>query len=207
MSGRRDTAGPRPSPGQTVGPFHGFALPWPGGEHLVPPGSPGSMPLTGRVLDGAGAGVTDALVEIWQADTAGRVPRRAGSLHRDGHTFTGFGRAPTDGTGRFSFTTVRPGAVGGGLPFIAVVVLARGLLDRLVTRAYLPAPEAALAADPFLATLGAGRRATLVAVEDGPGLRFDVRLQGEGETVFLDFAGHPADRGDGGDRGDLGAGA
>jgi protocatechuate 3,4-dioxygenase alpha subunit len=141
--------------------------------------------FTGRVLDGAGAGVPDALVEIWQADAAGQVPRRAGSFHRDGHTVTGFARAATDATGRYSFTTVRPGAVDGGPPFIAVAVFARGLLDRLLTRAYLPVPAAGLAADPFLATLGPDRRATLVAADDGHELTFDVRLQGEGETVFL----------------------
>ncbi|MGF1645830.1 MAG: protocatechuate 3,4-dioxygenase subunit alpha [Kineosporiaceae bacterium] len=178
------------TPGQTAGPFHGFALPWPGGQHLVPPGSPGAVRFTGRVLDGAGAGVPDALVEIWQADAGGRVPQVAGSLRRDGHTFTGFARAHTDDTGRFSFTTVRPGAVGGGRPFIAVGVVARGLLDRLVTRAYLPAPGDGLAADPFLATVEPARRATLVAVDDGRALHFDVRLQGEHETVFLAFPNH-----------------
>jgi protocatechuate 3,4-dioxygenase alpha subunit len=190
MTGTSRPEGTPPSPGQTVGPFHGFALPWPGGEHLVPPGSPGSVQFTGRVLDGSGAGVGDALVEIWQADAEGRVPQRAGSLRRDGHVFTGFGRAPTDGTGRFSFTTVRPGPVGGGLPFVAVAVFARGLLTRLFTRAYLPAPDAVLAADPFLAAVEPARRATVLAVADGPALHFDVRLQGEGETVFLTYPRH-----------------
>jgi protocatechuate 3,4-dioxygenase alpha subunit len=179
-----------PTPGQTVGPFYGFALPWPGGEHLVPPGSPGSVRFTGRVLDGAGAGVPDALLEIWQADADGRIPRQPGSLHRDGHTFTGFGRASTDDTGRFSFTTVRPGAVGRGLPFIAVTVLARGLLNRLFTRAYLPAGDDALMGDRLLATLDRGRRAGLMTRDDGRSLHLDIHLQGEDETTFLGFPRH-----------------
>jgi protocatechuate 3,4-dioxygenase alpha subunit len=142
------------------------------------------------VLDGRGAGVPDALVEIWQAGPDGRIPQEPGSLHRDGHTFTGFGRASTDDTGRFSFTTVRPGAVGDAMPFIGVTVFARGLLNRLFTRAYLPAPDGALATDPLLATVEPARRATLVAVADGGTLHFDIRLQGEDETVFLTYPRH-----------------
>lgn len=163
------------TPGQTVGPFFGFALPFAGDAQLVPPGHPDAIELTGRVLDGAGEPVPDALLEIWQADAAGRVCTEPGSLHRDGFTFTGFGRAATDRAGRYRFSTVRP-----GMPFIAMTVFARGLLNRLFTRVYLPD-----AADALLASLPAERRRTLIAVADGRRLVFDVRLQGEDETVFL----------------------
>src|SRR5664279_262397 len=92
------------TPGQTVGPFFGYALPYPGGDCLVPVGHPEAVRLTGRVFDGLGDPVPDALIEIWQADQTGAIVQRAGSLHRDGHTFTGWGRAATDYTGRYSFT-------------------------------------------------------------------------------------------------------
>jgi protocatechuate 3,4-dioxygenase alpha subunit len=168
------------TPGQTVGPFFGFALPYPDGPHLVPPGHPDAIRLTGRVLDGAGDGVPDALLEIWQAGADGSVRPNPGSLHRDGFTFTGWGRAATDRTGAYGFTTVRPG---GAVPFIAMAVFARGLLHRLFTRVYLPgSPD-----DALLAAVPAARRSTLLAVADGPQLRFDVRLQGPDETVFLRF--------------------
>jgi protocatechuate 3,4-dioxygenase, alpha subunit len=116
--------------------------------------------------------------------------RRPGSLHRDGYTFTGWGRTGTDNVGHYSFTTLEPTRSEPGRPtFIAMTVFARGLLDRLFTRVYLPDP-AAVAADPFLASLPADRRATLVARrEDDGSLGFDVRLQGEHETVFLAFGG------------------
>ena len=169
-----------PTPGQTVGPFYGFALPYPGGPDLVPHGHPDAIRLHGVVLDGAGAPVPDALLEIWQADRDGSVPQRAGSLHRDGYTFTGWGRASTDNAGEYSFTTVTPGA-----PFIAMTVFARGLMNRLFTRVYLPG-----ATDEFLLSLPPERRATLVAEKDGDGLRFDVILQGERETVFITYPGH-----------------
>ena len=114
-----------------------------------------------------------------------------GSLRRDGWTFTGWGRAATDSAGRYSFSTLRPGATEPGrAPFFAVTVFARGLTDRLFTRAYLPGDPALLAADPLLAGLDADRRATLIAAADDQGLVFDVRLQGERETVFLTFPGH-----------------
>jgi protocatechuate 3,4-dioxygenase alpha subunit len=111
----------------------------------------------------------------------GSRPSGAGSLRRDGFTFTGWGRASTDDEGRYSFSTLVPGA-----PFFALTVFARGLLDRLFTRAYLPDH----ADDPFLAGLGADRRATLVAAREPRGFRFDIRLQGEGETVFLTYPRH-----------------
>ena len=156
------------TPGQTVGPFFGLALPRTGEEHLVPLGTRGAVRLTGRVLDGEGAPVPDALLEICQSDA--------------------YGRAATDAEGCYTFTTVRPTAP--VLPFLPVAVFARGLLNRLFTRIYLPAPDDVLAADPLLSQLAPERRATLVANADGDTLHFDVRLQGEGETVFLTFPGH-----------------
>jgi len=167
------------TPGQTVGPFFGYALPYEGGPELVPRSHPDATRLHGTVLDGAGAPVPDALLEIWQTDGAGEVPRAAGSLRRDGYTFTGWGRAATDNAGRYSFTTVEPGA-----PFIALTVFARGLTNRLFTRIYLPD-----ATDAFLDSLPADRRDTLVSTRDPDGLRFDVVLQGERETVFLAYPG------------------
>jgi protocatechuate 3,4-dioxygenase alpha subunit len=178
-----------PTPGQTIGPFFAYALPFERDNDLVPPGSPGSIRLHGVVTDGAGAPVPDALLEIWQADASGAVPSAAGSLRRDGWTFTGWGRASTDDEGHYTFTTVEPGAVqAGSAPFIAVTVFARGLLNRLFTRAYVP--DDRLGGDRLLNSLPAQRRQTLIAVRDEHGLRFDVRLQGDGETVFLRYPGH-----------------
>jgi protocatechuate 3,4-dioxygenase alpha subunit len=179
-----------PTPGQTVGPFYGFALPYDGGGDLVPADHPGAVRLHGTVRDGHGDPVPDALLEIWQADTDGLVPQRQGSLRRDDVTFTGWGRAATDDAGRYTFTTVEPGATGDGrAPFIAMTVLARGLMNRLFTRVYLPGP-AALASDALLGSLPDARRETLVARRDDDGLLFDVTLQGNGETVFLRYPGH-----------------
>jgi protocatechuate 3,4-dioxygenase, alpha subunit len=175
-----------PTPGQTIGPFFGYALPYDGDSDLVPPGRGDAIRLHGTVRDGAGDPVPDALLELWQADPSGTVPQEAGSLRRDGWTFTGWGRAATDNAGHYSFTTLAPGATDGrGAPFFAVTVFARGLLDRLLTRAYLPGDDAALAADPVLSSVDPGRRGTLVATADEHGYRFDVRLQGDDETVFL----------------------
>jgi len=180
-----------PTPGQTIGPFYGYALPYDGDSELVPPARPDAIRLHGRVTDGAGDPVPDALIELWQADASGVIPRQAGSLRRDGFTFTGWGRCATDNTGRYSFSTVRPGAtVAQTAPYFAITVFARGLLNRLFTRAYLPGGDATLAADPLLASLDADRRATLVATADEQGYVFDLRLQGDGETVFLTYPRH-----------------
>jgi protocatechuate 3,4-dioxygenase alpha subunit len=179
-----------PTPGQTVGPFYGYALPYPGDNELVRPGHPDAIRLHGTVYDGAGNPVPDALLEIWQAGPDGQVPQAEGSLRRDGWTFTGFGRTAVDDNGHYSFTTVRPGATeAGSAPFFAMTIFARGLLNRLFTRIYLPGDEAALAADRLLRTVAEDRRSTLVATRDDHGYCFDVRLQGEGETVFLQFPG------------------
>jgi protocatechuate 3,4-dioxygenase alpha subunit len=179
------------TPGLTVGPLFGFALPYPDGHALVLPHRPDAIRLHGTILDGAGDPVPDALLEIWQADGTGRVPREPGSLLRDGYTFTGWGRAPTENVGEYSFTTIEPGrSEAGRAPFIALTIFARGLMDRLFTRVYLP-DSAELDVDPFLLSVPPARRSTLVAVRDGErSLRFDVHLQGEQETVFLAFAGH-----------------
>ena len=99
---------PTPTPGQTVGPFFDYALPYDGDSELVPPGTAGAVRLHGTVYDGAGEPVPDAILEIWQADAAGEVVQQAGSLHRDGWTFTGFGRRATDAEGHYSFTTLVP---------------------------------------------------------------------------------------------------
>lgn len=182
---------PAPVPGQTVGPFYGYALPVAGGEQLVPPTHPGAVRLHGTVTDGEGTPVPDSLLEIWQADADGSLPRAEGSLRR-GYPFTGFGRAATDGGGRYEFITVVPGAEPGRAPFVAMTVFARGLLNRLFTRVYLPVDDAALREDPFLAGVPQERRHTLVATADEHGYRFDLRLQGDDETVFLTFPRHEA---------------
>jgi protocatechuate 3,4-dioxygenase alpha subunit len=180
-----------PTAGQTVGPFFHYALPYPGDSELVPSGRADAIRLHGLVLDGAGEPVPDALLEVWQADAEGRVVQEPGSLSRDGFTFTGWGRAATDATGHYSFSTLRPGPTDpGAVPFFAITVFARGLLNRLFTRAYLPEDAEALAATPLLAGLDEDRRKTLVATADTQGYRFDVRLQGEGETVFLRHPRH-----------------
>lgn len=177
------------APGQTVGPFFHLGLPYPGGNELVPPARPEAVRLHGRVLDGDGAPVPDALIELWQAGPGGEVVRAPGSLRRDGWTFTGWGRAATDPDGHYWFSTLEPGATAAGRPpFFAVTVFARGLLDRLFTRAYLPEADL-FGADPLLAALPPERAATLVATREPAGLLFDIRLQGAGETVFLSYPG------------------
>jgi protocatechuate 3,4-dioxygenase alpha subunit len=176
--------------GQTIGPFFGYALPYAAGPDLVPVSHPDAIRLTGLVLDGHGDPIPDALIEIWQADPSGAIVQVPSALARDGWTFTGFGRSATDATGRYSFTTLTPGTTSDGrTPFIAVTVFARGLLDRLLTRAYLP--DGDLDGDPLLASLPEQRRRTLLATRIGAELRFDIRLQGPDETVFLTFAADP----------------
>ncbi|NHN56266.1 protocatechuate 3,4-dioxygenase subunit alpha [Calidifontibacter sp. DB0510] len=168
-----------PTPGQTVGPFFGFALPVPGGAEIAPAGAAGAVRLHGRVLDGAGSPVPDAMVELWQSDTDGAVVQQAGSLRRSAGEFTGWGRAATDADGWYEFWTRVPG---GG--FFSLAVFARGLMHRLFTRAYLPTA----ASDPWLSTLPQDRAGTLVARAQDDGFVFDIHLQGDQETVFLDFS-------------------
>jgi protocatechuate 3,4-dioxygenase alpha subunit len=143
------------------------------------------------VYDGAGHPIPDAILEIWQPDADGNIVRRTGSLVRDGYTFTGFGRSAVGNTGVYTFTTVNPGPTEpGAAAFISVAVFARGLMNRLFTRVYLPENTDALAKDPLLSSLDPERRKTLIARRDADGgLTWDIRLQGEDETVFLDFEG------------------
>ncbi len=179
------------TPGQTVGPFYGYALPYEKDRELLAPGSLDSIRLQGTVYDGAGHPIPDAILEIWQPDSEGNIVSRTGSLVRDGYTFTGWGRCAVGNSGVYTFTTVNPGPTKpGAAAFISVAVFARGLMNRLFTRIYLPENEEALAKDPLLSSLDPERRKTLIARRDADGgLTFDIRLQGEGETVFLDFEG------------------
>jgi protocatechuate 3,4-dioxygenase, alpha subunit len=183
-----------PTPSQTVGPyFHigtddGFI----GGE-LVAPDHADAVRLFGTVTDGEGLPVNDSMLEIWQANPAGRYAHpedvREDLPLEDG--FDGFGRTVTDASGRYEFVTIKPGRVpgaGGSMqaPHIDVSVFARGLLKRLVTRVYFPDEDAANEADPVLSSVSdAEARASLVAVADDGGLRFDINLQGDRETTFF----------------------
>ncbi|MEQ3554186.1 protocatechuate 3,4-dioxygenase subunit alpha [Pseudonocardia nematodicida] len=183
------------TPSQTVGPYLSLGLPWPDGPDVVPEGTPGAVTIGGTVYDGNGSVVPDAMIETWQADPDGRFdhpddPRGAQEPAVEG--FRAFGRAPTGDDGRWSVRTVLPGALPGlgdepgQAPHIDVSVFARGLLDRLVTRIYFPEFAEANATDPLLADVPVDRRDTLVATPDGEGrYRFDIRLRGDGETVFL----------------------
>jgi len=181
-----------PIPGQTIGPFFHFALLFDHDRELVPPASPDAVRLHGYVYDGDGNGLQDAMVEIRQTDAEGNIPAIEGSLRRDGTLFTGWGRSSTDQTGHWWFSTAEPGPTAEGRPaFFAVTVFARGLLNRLFTRIYLPDDTAALAADPLLSSLPDDERARLIATRDGErSLRFDIHLQGPEETPFLTFPRH-----------------
>lgn len=182
-----------PTPWQTVGPFFGFALPDERYERLMADDDPQAVQIVGQVLDGGGEPVPDAMVEIWQANRAGRYAHPADDREHlpleEG--FTGFGRSATDARGRFRFVTVKPGPVpwtDGRLqaPHVDVSVFGRGLLKRLVTRMYFPDEEQANADDPVLASIADPEvRSTLVARHEQDVLRFDIHLQGDRQTAFF----------------------
>ncbi len=187
---------PLQTPSQTVGPFFKPALIASGQESLTTPESRGDrITIEGHVLDGDAKPVSDAMIELWQANADGRYDHPDDSQEKLlDPDFHGFGRAATDERGRFRFYTIKPGSVPGRgsalqAPHINVSIFARGLLKRLVTRIYFPG-EPLNAADAVLNSVAAERRSTLVArIEnaDRTGvLRFDVVLQGEHETVFFD---------------------
>jgi len=172
------------TPSQTVGPYLSIGLLGTIGPALVRADATGATRIRGRVLDGAREPVPDALVELWQADTNGCYATSTTG-------FTGFGRSGTVDGGSFEFVTVKPGRVpapDGGLqaPHVNVGVFARGLLKRLFTRIYFPDESEANAADAILSALDPSLRETLVARAEADGsLRFDIRLQGDDQTVFF----------------------
>jgi protocatechuate 3,4-dioxygenase, alpha subunit len=183
------------TPSQTVGPFFIIGLAWLNRDNLAGPGVAGErVTIGGRVLDGDGEPVPDALIEIWQADMHGRyahpADKRAERLEAG---FRGYGRIPTDDKGRFRFVTIKPGPVPGPdgkpqAPHLIVSVFARGLLRRLITRIYFP-DEPGNAEDFALNLVEPARRGTLIARkadEQGRLLAWDVILQGPEETVFFD---------------------
>ena len=189
------------TPSQTVGPYlHIGLVPGPYGvrEIFSPAVADAGMPGThirieGRVLDGAGNVLPDAMLEIWQADGQGRYAHPADGRPLASNSFRGFGRVATGPDGGYHFQTVKPGQVkgpGGKLqaPHINVGVFARGVLKRLFTRIYF-AGDPANASDPILALVPADRRDTLMAGPDAARLglfKFDIILQGANETVFFD---------------------
>lgn len=191
---------PERTPSQTVGPFlHIGLVPAAYGVRevfsttLAAPGMPGEhIRIEGRLLDGEGNTLPDAMVEIWQADHQGRYAHPADGRPLMSNSFRGFGRCSTE-KGGFAFDTVKPGAVAGPngsmqAPHINVGIFSRGLLKRLFTRIYF-AGDPANDTDPILALVPADRRATLMAKPDAakPSLyRFDIRLQGKDETVFFE---------------------
>lgn len=161
-----------PTPSQTVGPFYGFALPFDSDADAVTPGTPGAIRIEGRLLDGAGEAVRDGLIEVWADEQ--------------------FARCRTDLEGAFHFSVRKPapalhldGHV--AAPHLNVTVFARGLLRHVATLMYFPDEAKANSTDPILELVEPARRHTLVARNDGGALEFDVRLQGEGETVFFEL--------------------
>jgi protocatechuate 3,4-dioxygenase, alpha subunit len=182
------------TPSQTVGPYFAIGLTWDDGAFVAPEGTDGGFWIRGGVYDGNGDPIPDSVVETWQADADGRFahpddPRGA----VDWGEFRGLGRSGTDDEGQFAIFTIKPGPLPGPggatqAPHIDVTVMARGMLQRVVTRIYFPEEEAANAADPVLSSLPATAASeTLIAEKTDDGYRFDVRLQGENETVFFDI--------------------
>jgi protocatechuate 3,4-dioxygenase alpha subunit len=177
-----------PTASQTIGPYFGFALPSPDGPFVVDSEHEGALWIRGRVTDGAGEPISDALVETWQADAAGAFPA---DVDDGGKPFRGFGRCPTDRDGAYGIRTVKPGPVAGPdggpqAPHIDVLVFMRGLLRPVVTRIYFPG-DPRNEADALLASLPVERRKTLIAQPSADGYRFEIRMQGEGETAFFDL--------------------
>ncbi|MDH2354161.1 protocatechuate 3,4-dioxygenase subunit alpha [Bradyrhizobium sp. SSUT112] len=189
------------TPSQTVGPFFKYGL-TPTGDYawndaftnstLTSDVSGNRLRVEGRVFDGDGVAVPDVMLEIWQADAQGRFADPQDKRALPNASFRGFARCGTDKDGNYSFETIKPGAVPDPdgkpqAPHILLAVFGRGMLRHLYTRIYF-SDEAGNAADPVLALVPADRRATLVATREAgkPVYRLDLRLQGDGETVFFD---------------------
>lgn len=180
------------TPSQTVGPFLSIGMTWKHGPYVVPDATPGSFWIRGRLLDGAGDPVPDGVIETWQADPDGRFAHAGPPLGSADQGFGGFGRSLTGPDGAYRVLTVKPGSVDDGeqclqAPHLDVSVFARGLLHRVVTRLYFGDESQANAQDPVLCSLPDDEaRATLIAhPEVAGGYTFDIRLQGDNETVFF----------------------
>jgi protocatechuate 3,4-dioxygenase alpha subunit len=185
---------PPPTASQTVGPFFVIGCAWQDRNEIAPAGvSDERVTIKGRVYDGDGKPVSDALIEIWQANSQGKYAHPEDTQNKSiDPAFQGFGRIPTDDEGKFRFTTIKPGPAPGPdgkaqAPHLAVSVFARGLLKRLVSRIYFP-DESANSADYALNLVDKGRRETLIAKKTSTlgTLEWNVILQGNGETVFFD---------------------
>ncbi|WCB94418.1 Protocatechuate 3,4-dioxygenase alpha chain [Baekduia alba] len=174
------------TPSQTVGPFFAIGLPWPEGPNAAAEDEPGALVVAGVLTDGEGHGIPDAVIETWQPDADGAFAERPG--------FRGFARVATRDDGSWAIRTVKPGRLAGpggpdsapAAPHIDVSVFCRGLLHRCVTRIYFADEEAANREDAVLASVPVDRRDTLLATPTDDGYRFDIHLQGHGETVFFD---------------------
>lgn len=200
------------TPSQTVGPYFAYGLTPKGraqwdpngsyawketvGDNLVTPDATGErIHIEGAVIDGDGQPIPDAMIEIWQADSQGRYASPYDSRALPNTQFKGFGRSATNKDGVFGFDTIKPGAVPGPAgkqqaPHIVVAVYSRGMLRQIYTRLYF-SDEKANESDPILALVPADRRGTLVAHKQSKGgqtvYRFDIRVQGENETVFFEI--------------------
>ncbi|MBV9554374.1 MAG: protocatechuate 3,4-dioxygenase subunit alpha [Alphaproteobacteria bacterium] len=185
-----------PTPGQTVGPFFALGLDRPEWADMTRHNPQGErLTIEGRVVDGDGAAVPDALIELWQANAAGRYDHLADEQadKKIDPNFHGYGRVATDAEGRFRIRTIKPGPVPGRgnalqAPHINVAFFARGLLRQLHTRIYF-SDEPANASDPLLSSIDeeSVRRTLIARRGEGGVYRFDFVLQGENETAFLDL--------------------
>lgn len=179
------------TPSQTVGPYLSIGMTWEDGPFAADPGVVDAFWVRGRLFDGAGGPIPDGQVESWQANPDGTFdspedPR--GAVAAPG--FRGYARSATDATGGFGLHTVKPGSVPDGrggwqAPHLDLSIFARGMLDRVITRVYFDDEGPANLLDPVLLSVPVDRRATLVAISEAGGYRFDIHLQGENETVFF----------------------
>jgi protocatechuate 3,4-dioxygenase alpha subunit len=196
------------TPSQTVGPFFAYGLTPKGrcqwdpnghyswketvGDNLITPDATGQkIRIEGQIVDGDGVPINDAMIEIWQADAQGRYASPRDSRARPNTQFKGFGRSATDKNGMFGFATVKPGAVPGPkgatqAPHVVIAIYSRGMLRQVYTRLYFADEAAANEADPVLKLVPTDRRGTLIAKKQGDAYRFDIRMQGENETVFFE---------------------
>jgi len=183
------------TPSQTVGPYLRIGFTALAADAIAPPGEAGErLTIEGRVVDGDGKPIGDAVLEIWQADAGGKYAHAEDATKGAVGEFRGFGRILTDAGGVFRFTTIKPGSVPGPkgakqAPHLVVTVFARGLLKHLLTRIYFP-DDPGNATDPIMLLVPAERRATLVAKRSPQAkatLEWNLVLQGENETVFFDF--------------------